>query len=109
MGAVFRTTADLFRTLTRPLFDAFDAGFERFSGIYHEVLEWSLDHRGRVLAVCAALVGISLWVALGLDRRLMPQVDQGEFSVEIVMPAGSSLESTVETAANAPMATTPDQ
>ncbi|MFO7767733.1 MAG: efflux RND transporter permease subunit [bacterium] len=98
VGAGLRGSADVFRTLTRPLFDAFDRGLERFADFYHEVLEWSLDHRGRVLTICVALVGLSLWVTLGLDRRLMPQVDQGEFSVRVVMPPGSSLESTVETA-----------
>ena len=81
-----------------PLFRGFDNIFERFSRIYHNALEWSLDNRGRILSICTVLVALAIWVGYGLEKRLIPQVDQGEFSIEMVLPAGTSLEATADAA-----------
>ena len=93
-----RRGGSAFRAGTGTLFASFDRALERFSTLYHGALEWSLDHRRVVLGVSAGLVALAAWTARGLESRLMPQVDQGEFRVEVVMPPGSGLESTVATA-----------
>jgi HAE1 family hydrophobic/amphiphilic exporter-1 len=92
-------SGSVWRAITVPLFRAFDRQFTAFSGVYHESLEWALDHRARVVGVCFSLVVLSLWMGGGLERRMMPEVDQGEFSIDLSMPAGSSLEATSAVAA----------
>ncbi len=95
---LIKNLSEVVRAGLAPLFRGFDRSFNRFGMLYHNTLEWSLDHRGRVLLVCAMLVVIAVSIGTGMDRRLIPQVDQGEFSIELIMPAGSSLEATAETA-----------
>lgn len=84
--------------LTQPMFQAFDRGFGIFAQKYESLLNWSLEHRAKILA--ATLGGLLLAVILGLtlDRQLMPKVDQGEFVLEIKMPPGTSLEATSQIA-----------
>jgi len=85
--------------LTAPLFSGFDRGFTRFAHFYHNALEWSLDNRGRVMLIVTVAIALAVWVGFGLDKRLIPEVDQGEFSIDIVMPAGTNLATTTDAAA----------
>jgi HAE1 family hydrophobic/amphiphilic exporter-1 len=93
-----RALSALWQAVSRPLFSGFDRFFFRFTGVYHQGLEWALDHRDRVVGLSLLLLAFAVWAGLRLERRLMPQVDQGEFSIDLVMPAGTSLEGTVATA-----------
>jgi HAE1 family hydrophobic/amphiphilic exporter-1 len=94
-----RWSGRVWRVSTTPMFRSFDHQFDRFAGLYHQALEWALDNRGQVAAVCLTLVVLAAWAGAGLERRLMPQVDQGEFSIEMEMPAGSSLQTTSDATA----------
>jgi len=78
---------------SRPL-DAFDSGFDRFTGRYHEALEWSLDRRFAVLSVALLVFGGALWAGWLLDRNLLPRVDQGSFEVRLELPEGTALSRT---------------
>lgn len=91
-------SSNALRSATAPLFRGFDRGFERFSRVYHNILEWSLDNRATVIGICAILVAAAVWIGYGLDRRLIPVVDQGEFSIELVMPTGTNLRATADAA-----------
>ena len=77
-----------------PLLAAFDRGFQRFADRYHQLLEVSLDHRGRVLAISGAALAATLALALALDRDLLPDVDQGGFRVRLELPEGTGLPAT---------------
>ncbi len=77
-----------------PLLAAFDRGFQRFADRYHRLLEMSLDHRWRVLAVSAAALAATLALGLALDRDLLPDVDQGGFRVRLELPEGTGLAAT---------------
>jgi HAE1 family hydrophobic/amphiphilic exporter-1 len=81
-----------------PFLRAFDRWFDRFAARYHQVLEWSLDHRGRVMALSMATLVGSVLVGILLDRDLLPNVDQGSFDVRLEMPEGTSLPATSATA-----------
>jgi hydrophobic/amphiphilic exporter-1 (mainly G- bacteria), HAE1 family len=81
----------------RPL-RAFDRGFDRFAVRYHGALEWSLDHRGRVLAIAAGALAVASLATLALDRDLLPRVDQGAFDVGLELPEGTALDRTHEVA-----------
>ena len=81
-----------------PFLNTFDRWFERFAQRYHQVLEWSLDNRGSVVALAlATLLGSGL-LAMSLDRDLLPDVDQGSFEVRMELAEGTSLPTTIEAA-----------
>jgi len=79
----------------RPL-RAFDRGFHRVAGVYHEALGWSLDHRGLVLGGAGGSLALAALCALLLDRDLLPRVDQGVFDVAVELPEGTALFRTHE-------------
>jgi hydrophobic/amphiphilic exporter-1 (mainly G- bacteria), HAE1 family len=81
-----------------PPLRAFDRGFDRFARRYHATLEWSLDRRGRVLAIAGGVFLLAGAVGLALDRDLLPRVDQGAFDIHLELPEGTALGFTAETA-----------
>ncbi|MGK7311955.1 MAG: efflux RND transporter permease subunit [Candidatus Longimicrobiales bacterium M2_2A_002] len=97
---VFRATG---RTVGRglgavfnPPLRAFDRAFDRFAAWYHRLLAAALDRRGRVVGVTAVLLVLSVVLGLGLDRSVLPDVDQGSFRVRVELPKGTPLEQTSE-------------
>jgi len=85
-------------TIFGPFLDAFDRGFDRFASRYHVALEWSLDHRGRVMVMAVGILLGSVALGATLDRDLLPDVDQGSFDVRLALAEGTSLPTTVEVA-----------
>ncbi len=83
---------------SRPILDRFDRVFDRFTVRYHSALEWSLDHRGVVLGIAAVAMTATVGLALALERDLLPSVDQGSFEARLVLPEGTSLQSTTAAA-----------
>ncbi len=81
-----------------PLISSFDRAFNRFAARYHRALEWSLDRSGAVLGGAAAALALSLLVAFGLQRDLLPQVDQGAFQIRLELEEGTALEATADAA-----------
>jgi len=79
-----------------PFLAAFDRWFDRFAERYHQALEWSLDHRGSVVAMALGTLLGSVLVGSTLDRDLLPDVDQGSFEVRMELPEGTSLSATIE-------------
>ncbi len=77
-----------------PFLRWFDRQFEAFAAVYHRVLEWSLDHQGRVLAFSVATLVGSVLLGTLLDRDLLPNVDQGSFDVRLELAEGTSLPAT---------------
>ena len=94
---VFWATA-IGRFLSRvfgPFLNAFDRSFDRFALRYHAVLEWSLDHRARVLGMAGVALAASLVMTTVLDRDLLPSVDQGAFDVRLELAEGTGLSATL--------------
>jgi HAE1 family hydrophobic/amphiphilic exporter-1 len=80
--------------LARPVFRAFDRGFDRFAARYHVVLEWSLDNRGATLTMATAAFAVAVLLGTNLPRDLLPQVDEGAYRARIELPLGTPLEET---------------
>ena len=94
LRALFRALGGTLGLLIYPLDKAFSAGYGSMSRIYPGVLQWSLSHRGATLFVFAALsVGVLLQ-ARGLGLELIPEMSQGEFLVNLELPAGTPIEVT---------------
>lgn len=80
--------------LMHPLVWAFQGFYRAALALYLPLLEWSLRHRWIVLLVAAAALASSLALAPRLGYELLPQLAQGEFSVEVRLPAGAPLAET---------------
>ena len=81
-----------------PLLRVFDRLFDRFAEWYHGVLEWSLDRSARVLVGSGAALAVTLMLGLTLQRDLLPNVDQGAFSIRLELEEGTALEATLDAA-----------
>src|SRR5690606_16136555 len=75
-------------------FERFDRAFNRFAAFYHRVLDWSLDHRGRVVATALLLLASCLAVAVFLPRSVLPDVDEGGFRLRLQLDQGTPIERT---------------
>ncbi|ACY15065.1 efflux RND transporter permease subunit [Haliangium ochraceum] len=62
--------------------------------LYPRILAWSLRHAGLVIVgVVASMVATGL-LARQLQSELLPEVYQGEFTIEVALPVGTPLEET---------------
>jgi multidrug efflux pump subunit AcrB len=62
--------------------------------IYERVLRFALGHRLALAAFCILLVAGSYLCFTHTGSDLLPEMDEGGFIVDYIMPAGSSLEET---------------
>jgi HAE1 family hydrophobic/amphiphilic exporter-1 len=74
---------------------AFDGLFERTADKYPGWLGWALGRRGRVMAAAAASIVIAGLIYPHLGFTWLPDIDGGEFNVNVRTPPGSSLQYTV--------------
>jgi HAE1 family hydrophobic/amphiphilic exporter-1 len=63
-------------------------------GLYPRLLRVALKARIAVLVVAAGLCALSVEAARGLGRTLIPELQQGEFFVQLALPQGSALART---------------
>jgi CzcA family heavy metal efflux pump len=66
----------------------------RLTGWYELALHWSLLHTRVILAATAAIVLLSVGVYYRLGSGFLPEMDEGAFVLDYVMPSGTSLEET---------------
>src|SRR6056297_2618323 len=91
---VVRWIAKITKFLFSPFVNLFDKGYQFTEKHYISLLNWSLSHKATVL-VSALLIfagSISLIPRIGIE--LIPQLSQGEFSVEFKLPPGTPIEKT---------------
>jgi multidrug efflux pump subunit AcrB len=72
----------------------FDARFEKLRFRYMGLLDWSLRHRGRFLAVFSAFCVLSLGLIGLIGEDFFPNVDSGQMRLHARGPAGSRIEET---------------
>jgi HAE1 family hydrophobic/amphiphilic exporter-1 len=61
---------------------------------YRRSLEWSLDHRGIIVAVSIAVFASSFVLTRLVGRSFLPNEDMGDFQLVIDTPEGTSLSGT---------------
>ena len=62
--------------------------------IYPRLLRSALAHPSAILLIVVACFGITWRVARTLESELLPEMHQGEFTVEVRLPVGTPVEST---------------
>ncbi len=67
--------------------------------VYPSVLRWALGNPLAVIAIMAASVVATWQLGARLDSELLPEVHQGEFTVEVALPVGTPLVETDATLA----------
>ncbi|MGE4553303.1 MAG: efflux RND transporter permease subunit [Desulfovibrionaceae bacterium] len=70
-----------------------DQGLEACLRLYRVMLERALDHRGKVLALCAVLFVASIWAfgAFGRGVEFFPDVEPKRVYVNVKSPVGTNL------------------
>src|SRR5579864_846430 len=66
----------------------------RVIGIYERLLEFVLAHPWWVAAFAVVLIVISYLCYSSLGSNLLPKMDEGDFTIDYIMPPGSSLAAT---------------
>ncbi|MDH3743512.1 MAG: efflux RND transporter permease subunit [Acidobacteriota bacterium] len=61
---------------------------------YPHTLRWALRSPLTVVVVVLLCFAATAWTALSLDTELLPEVHQGEFTVEVGLPVGTPIEAT---------------
>ena len=84
----------VFSTLLFPLYWLFDTVFNALNKTYPHLLAWALHRRLVVLALFLTLSAVVFDRARNLGVELIPEMQQGEFLVNLEWRAGTPLEKT---------------
>jgi multidrug efflux pump subunit AcrB len=74
--------------------DGFNRRFDALRQRYVNLLAWSLQNRGAVIALFAILVGSALAILPMVGRDFFPSVDAGQFRLHVTGPPGTRIEET---------------
>lgn len=78
------------------VFSAFDRVYGAFVERYKRWLDWSLDHKGKVVAAALAFFAGTFALAGLVPRELMPRMETTTFELDLKMPVDFSFEQTAE-------------
>ena len=84
--------------LLRPLFLAFDRGFNRFRDGFVALVGYGLARKLRFVAIYILLLAGLGYVFLHVPSGYLPEEDQGMLFAQIMTPSGATLEQTQEIA-----------
>ncbi len=93
LGGVW-VVGKLIGLLVRPLLWVFGKLIDALQAVYPPVIRWCLRNRVVVYLMFLASFGFVGWGAQRLDTELIPELHQGEFSVDLRLPVGTPLAHT---------------
>src|SRR5262249_32522322 len=70
--------------------------YARMDAVYGRMLHWSLAHRAAMIGIAAIVVASAVVLYPRVGKELVPDDDQGEFSVSVRLPKGTSYLRTEE-------------
>ncbi|MEX0609303.1 MAG: efflux RND transporter permease subunit [Balneolaceae bacterium] len=91
---IFTWIAKITKFLFSPLVFVFDAGYRATEKTYVSLLRWSLNHKFIVLSSALLIFAGSIALVPKIGVELIPQLSQGEFSIEFKLPPGTPIEQT---------------
>jgi HAE1 family hydrophobic/amphiphilic exporter-1 len=94
IGRVARAISRFFRLIFSPFVWFTQTSYRRLEQAYVPLLEWSLGHRGRVIAASLVLALVTSALVPRLGTELIPQLSQGEYNVDLRLPPGTPLDQT---------------
>ncbi|PZE22768.1 efflux RND transporter permease subunit [Paenibacillus xerothermodurans] len=72
----------------------FGRGMQRMTNRYGAILRWSLAHRATVVAITAALLVGSVFLAGSVGTEITPRTDEGQININISLAQGTKFENT---------------
>ncbi|NOX37240.1 MAG: efflux RND transporter permease subunit [Calditrichaeota bacterium] len=104
LGLLIKGILWLLQTVLSPptqwILKHFQRGMQRIYAIYPRMIQWALQNKFQVILAALIPFFLVLFVLLPrLGSELIPEVHQGEFNVEITLPVGTPVETTVQTIA----------
>ncbi len=79
------------------IFGIFDKLWQKIENFYPKVIFAALSNRAAVLFIAIVLASGSGYLMTQLGSELIPEVHQGEFTVEVELPVGTRIEKTDQT------------
>ncbi|MCX5791919.1 MAG: efflux RND transporter permease subunit [Elusimicrobia bacterium] len=73
---------------------------ERLKEKYRATLLWALERRKGVMALTALFFALGLFSFMSVGREFLPQADDGQITVKVKMPSGSSMQETEKALSN---------
>jgi HAE1 family hydrophobic/amphiphilic exporter-1 len=70
--------------------------YAKIDGLYGRMLVWSLHHRPAMMAIAGVVVLSAAFLYPYVGKELVPDDDQGEFSINVRLPRGTSYQRTEE-------------
>ncbi len=70
--------------------------YAKMDAAYGRMLEWSLAHRPVMVALACAVVASAVYLYPKVGKELVPDDDQGEFTIGVRLPTGTSYARTEE-------------
>src|SRR5262249_6636500 len=70
--------------------------YARMDAVYGRMLVWSLHHRAIMIGIAALVVASAAVLYPYVGKELVPDDDQGEFSINVRLPRGTSYQRTEE-------------
>ena len=73
-----------------------DRFFEKLNRIYRKVLDYCLLHAWKTMGISFAMLLASLFLFGRLGAEFIPTLDEGDFAMQMTLPAGSSLSKSID-------------
>ena len=73
-----------------------DRFFGKLNGVYRRTLHFCLHHIWGTIACSFAALAVSLFLFTRLGAEFIPTLDEGDFAMQMTLPAGSSLTHSIE-------------
>lgn len=73
-----------------------DRFFARLNRVYKRILDYCLRHAWKTVGLAFALLVASLFLFTRLGAEFIPTLDEGDFAMQMTLPAGSSLSQSIE-------------
>ena len=73
-----------------------DRFFGKLNGVYRRTLHFCLRHIWGTIACSFAALAVSLFLFTRLRAEFIPTLDEGDFAMQMTLPAGSSLTHSIE-------------
>jgi len=97
---LFSVISRLFGRLLQPVYAVFDGALNRLIDVYPNFLNTVLQHRLKFLGGTLLLFIIALASFGFVGSELIPEMSQGEFFVDVLLPIGTPLEETEKVVAD---------
>ena len=84
------------KSIIRRVAEKSESTFNAVESKYRNILQWAITHRKTVILVTAGLLVASVALIPLVGMELLPETDQGSFTVDIELDKGAKLEETTK-------------